>query len=397
MTSTFAGTTVFNRWSVIAAALIAGTVTTLPSYALPFIVGSLAEEFALTGRQAGWVGTAVMAGFGAGTLFTMYWQTRWKWRRTCFFHSLIAVGFYSLMRLADSIEVALLFQFAGAAGLGGMYALVLTIFSRHKDPDRMIGIFMFVQIVFTSGYILSLSPLISRFGSFGIFGSLAAITLLIIPSLFWLPKGDFTDTGAHNSVARPQFRFGFPLALALISLLCFGLNTAGVASYLERMGNHAGLSLGQISSYIAIANLVSILGPALAIWWGDRFNRLLPLFLAVFCNFVGMVLLWNGGDSWLYPIGASLFFISWMLGLPYLYATIAALDESRTIMPIAAVVLIVGSSLAPVFAGIFVTENTFNGVNIYGIVWILACYAFVIPVLLRKDSLQDKVQSAHPE
>jgi MFS family permease len=397
MTFTFAGTTVFNRWSVMAVALIAGTATTLPSYALPFIVGSLAEEFALTGRQAGWVGTAVMAGFGAGTLFTMYWQTRWKWRRTCLFHSLIAVGFYSLMRVADSIEVALLFQFIGAAGLGGMYALVLTIFSRHKDPDRMIGMFMFIQIVFTSGYILSLSTLISRFGSFGIFGSLAVISLLIIPSLYWFPKGDFTDTGARNSVARPQFRFGLPLALALISMLCFGLNTAGVASYLERMGNHAGLSLGQISSYIAIANLVSILGPALAIWWGDRFSRLLPLFLAVFCNFVGMVLLWNGGNSLLYPIGASLFFISWMLGLPYLYATIAALDESRTIMPIAAVVLIVGSSLAPVFAGIFVTESTFNGVNIYGIVWILACYAFVIPVLLRKDSLQDKVQSAHPE
>jgi len=397
MTSTFASTTVFNRWSVMVAALIAGTVTTLPSYALPFIVGSLADEFALTGRQAGWVGTAVMAGFGAGTLFTMYWQTRWKWRSTCFFHSLIAVGFYSLMRVADSIEVALLFQFAGAAGLGGMYALVLTIFSRHKDPDRMIGIFMFIQIVFTSGYILSLSILISRYGSFGIFGSLAAISLLIIPCLFWFPKGDFTGTGARNSFARPQFRFGLPLAFALIAMLCFGLNTAGVASYLERMGNHAGLSLGQISSYIAIANLVSILGPALAIWWGDRFNRLLPLFVAVFCNFTGMVLLWNGGDSWLYPIGASLFFISWMLGLPYLYATIAALDDSRTIMPIAAVVLIVGSSLAPVFAGIFVTENTLNGVNIYAIVWILACYAFVIPALLRKTSLQHKVQSARPE
>jgi len=397
MTPTFASTTVFNRWSVMTAALIAGTITTLPSYALPFIVGSLADEFALTGSQAGWVGTAVMAGFGAGALFTMYWQTRWKWRSTCFFHSLIAIGFYSLMHVADSIEMALLFQFVGAAGLGGMYSLVLTIFSRHKNPDRMIGMFMFIQIVFTSGYILALSTLISRYGSFGIFGSLAAISVCIIPSLFWFPKGDPTDNVVRNSIVRPKFLLGLPLILALMSMLCFGLNTAGVASYLERMGNHAGLSLGQISTYIAIANLVSILGPALVIWWGDRFNRLLPLSLAVFCNIVGMVLLWNGGDSWLYPIGASLFFISWMLGLPYLYATIVALDDTRTIMPIAAVVLIVGSSIAPAFVGIFVTENTLNGVNIYAIVCILACYAIVIPVLLRKNPPQAKVQFAPPE
>jgi len=397
MTSSSASTTSFNRWPVITAALIAGTVTTLPSYALPFIVGSLADEFTLTGRQAGWVGTAVMAGFGAGTLFTMYWQTRWKWRSTCFFHSLIAIGFYLLMHVADSIETALLFQFVAAAALGGMYSLVLTIFSRNKNPDRIIGIFMFVQIVFTSGYILALSPLISQYGSFGIFASLAVISGCIIPSIFWFPKGDHTDNIARKAVVRPQFRLRPPLIFALMAMLCFGFNTAGVASYLERMGNHAGLSLSQISTYIAMANLVSILGPALAIWWGDRFNRLLPLFVAVFFNVVGMVLLWNGGDLWLYPIGASLFFISWMLGLPYLYATIAALDDTRTIMPIAATVLIVGSSLAPVFAGIFVTENTLNGVNIYAISWILACYAFVIPALLAKTPIKTKIQSALPE
>lgn len=366
----------------MAAVIIAGTVTTLPSYALPFIVGSLADEFTLTGNQAGWVGTAVMGGFGAGTLFTMYWQSRWNWRITCLFHVLIATGFYLLMHVVESIEISLLFQFAGAAGLGGIYALVLTILSRHGNPDRMLGMFMFVQIVFTSGYILSLSTLISRYGSYGIFGSFAAISVLIIPCLFWFPAGDTTDNVDRNHVTRPQLRLGLASVLALMSLLFFGLNTAGVASYIERMGKHAGLSLDQISAYIALANLVSILGPVLAIWWGDRFNRLVPLFLAVFCNVVGVVLLWNGGNIWLYPIGASLFFISWMLGLPYLYASIAALDATRTIMPIAAVVLVIGSSLAPTAAGLFVTENTLNGVNLYAIVCILVCYAIMIPVLL---------------
>ena len=367
-------------------ALIAGTVTTLPSYGLPFIVGSLADEFMLTGSQAGWVGTAVMGGFGAGTLFTMYWQTRWKWRSTCLVHVLIAVGFYLLMHVADSIQIALLFQFAGAAGLGGIYALVLTIFSRHDNPDRMLGMFMFIQIIFTSGYILALSTLISRYGSYGIFGSFAAITLLIIPCSYWFPAGDITDNIDRNHVTRPKLRLGLASIFALASLLFFGLNTAGVASFIERMGKHAGLSLEQISVYIALANLVSILGPALAIWWGDRFNRLAPLFLAVFCNVVGMGLLWNGGGIWLYPIGASLFFISWMLGLPYIYASIAALDATKTIMPIAAVVLVFGSTLAPTIAGLFVTENTLNGVNLYAIVCILVCYAIIIPALLTVKS-----------
>ena len=374
--------TMLNSWLVMAVAIIAGTVTTLPSYALPFIVGSLADEFTLTGYQAGWVGTAVMGGFGAGTLFTMYWQTRWKWRITCLIHVLIAVCFYLLMHVADNIEIALLFQFAGAAGLGGIYALVLTILSRHRNPDRMLGMFMFVQIIMTSGYILSLSTLISRYGSYGIFGSFAAISLLIIPCLFRFPLGDVTDSVDRNRNIRPQLRLGLGSILALASLFFFGLNTAGVASYIERMGNHAGLSLDQISAYIALANLVSILGPVLAIWWSDRFNRLAPLFLAVFCNVIGMVLLWNGGSVWLYPIGASLFFISWMLGLPYLYASIAALDATRTIMPIAAVVLVIGSSLAPTAAGLFITENTLNGVNLYAIVCILVSYAIIMPALL---------------
>ena len=376
--------TILYGWLVMAAAIIVGTVTTLPSYALPFIVGSLADEFRLAGNQAGWVGTAVMGGFGAGTLFTMYWQTRWKWRITCLVHVLIAIGFYLFMRAAGSMETALLFQFAGAAGLGGIYALVLTILSRHGNPDRMIGTFMFVQIVFTSGYILSLSTLISRYGSFGIFGSFAVISALVIPCLFWFPAGDITNDAGRSHLPRPRLRLGLASILALVSLLFFGLNTAGVASFIERMGKHSGLSLDQISAYIALANFVSILGPILAIWWGDRFNRLLPLFVAVFCNIAGMALLWNGGGMWLFPIGASLFFISWMLGLPYLYASIAALDASRTIMPIAAVVLVVGSSIAPAVAGLFVTENSLNGVNLYAITCILACYAIIIPALLTR-------------
>ena len=96
-----------------------------------------------------------------------------------------------------------------------------------------------------------------------------------------------------------------------------------------------------------------------------------------------MLLLWNGGNQWLYPVGASLFFISWMLGLPYLYASVAALDETRTIMPIAAVVLVVGSAAAPAIAGGFVNPDTFNGVNLYGIACILMCYAAVVPALVR--------------
>ena len=377
-----ASNTILYGWLVMAAAIIAGTVTTLPSYALPFIVGSLADEFSLAGNQAGWVGTAVMGGFGAGTLFTMFWQTRWKWRVTCLVHVLIAIGFYSLMHSADSMETALFFQFAGAAGLGGIYALVLTILSRHRNPDRMIGTFMFVQIIFTSGYILSLSSLISRYGSYGIFASFAALSVLIILCLFWFPRGDITDDAGRNHTPRPRLRLGLASILALVSLLFFGLNTAGVASFIERMGKHAGLNLEQISACIALANFVSILGPILAMWWGDRFNRLIPLFLAVFCNIVGMALLWNGGGMWLFPIGASLFFISWMLGLPYLYASIAALDASRTIMPIAAVVLVIGSSIAPAVAGFFITDDSLNGVNLYAIVCIVACYAVIIPALL---------------
>lgn len=376
--------TILYGWLVTAAAIIAGTVTTLPSYALPFIVGSLADEFALAGNQAGWVGTAVMGGFGVGTLYTMYWQTRWKWRITCLVHVLVAIGFYSLMRGADNMEIALFFQFAAAAGLGGIYALVLTILSRHRNPDRMIGTFMFVQIVFTSGYILSLSTLISRHGSFGIFASFAALSVLIILCLPWFPAGDSSNDAGRNHIPRPRLRLEPASILALVSLLFFGLNTAGVASFIERMGKHAGLSLDQIAAYIALANFASILGPILAIWWGDRYNRLAPLFLAVLCNIVGMVLLWNGGSTWLFPLGASLFFISWMLGLPYLYAAIATLDASRTIMPIAAVVLVIGSSVAPAVAGLFVTESTLNGVNLYAIVCIVACYAIIIPALLTK-------------
>jgi hypothetical protein len=102
-----------------------------------------------------------------------------------------------------------------------------------------------------------------------------------------------------------------------------------------------------------------------------------------------MALLWNGGGMWLFPIGASLFFVSWMLGLPYLYASIAALDASRTIMPVAAVVLVIGSSIAPAVAGFFVTDDSLNGVNLYAIVCIVACYAVIIPALLT-------TKPAHP-
>lgn len=371
-------------------ALIAGTITTLPSYALPFIVGSLADEFSLTGSQAGWVGTAVMAGFGLGSLFTMYWQTHWNWRSTCVAHCVIAAGFYLLMIIFDEVQTALFGQFVGAAGLGGIYALTLTIFSRHANPDRMMGIFMFVQIVFTSGYILALSTLIARFGSFGISGSLALASLLIIPCLAWFPKRDnLVNSEELRSIPRPQLKLGRPLILALASLGFFGLNTAGVASYLERMGKFADLGLDDIALYVAIGNLVSILGPVLAVWWGARFNRLVPLLLAACCNLAAMLLLWNGGNHWLYPIGASLFFISWMLGLPYLYATVAALDETRTVMPIAAVVLVLGSAAAPAMAGAFVSLDSYNGVNLYGIACIVTCYALIVPVLLRSKLAAD--------
>jgi predicted MFS family arabinose efflux permease len=265
--------------SILAAAVIYAVTFTLPNV-MPALVGILADNLHLDGKQLGSVAAAYPLGLGIVALSSYVWVRRVNFRLCMALGVLIlaaAVGAQARCTTFDHL-IALMF----AAGLGGGLAASpsLTALGDGADPQRNFGIMILISVLLPAAVLALLTSVSIRMGYSGVFiflatlfGSSAPLALMIRRSRRIAPSP--TDRSRAASV-----RLATPLVVSLVGMIPFVAGYIAAWTFLERIGALSKLSHEWILDSLAVGGLVGGLGGFVATWMSRRLHQRTSLLLA---------------------------------------------------------------------------------------------------------------------
>jgi predicted MFS family arabinose efflux permease len=367
----------FKIRKTIAAILGCGVVAVFIFLVLPLYVGLMADGFGFSEGQLGILASMDLAGIALMSLSGPLWINRLNWRK---------VMRYSLLWLIAWNLVSIELTGFGAlctarflAGLGGglMAVMVIRSISYMSDPDRIMAIFVVLQVVLQVMGFMLLPSLILAFGVAGFFG---ALVCLCVAALFL--SRNFPTAGLEEAIDKhvdggtaPGHANLRPV-LVLIGLVLFFIAQVSLFSFIERLGVDSGFGAQEIGNALTVAVLIGLAGAVLGAVMSVRFGRLLPIAISGVAQLVCYYLLTNPIDLLAYTliVGGIQFF--WNLPLGYQVGTLISEDPHHRFVLLIPFVQALGISIGPFLGGFAMEYASYPGLVT------LASVALVIYVLL---------------
>lgn len=362
------------------AAAVGLTVIAVAAFLLlPLYVGAAADDIGLSQSQLGFLAAAVAGGSALSSVAMMWLVRRVPWRPAacCSLLTLLIPMLLSIP--VQSAGLFMLLQGTAALGSGATYSLALTALSDRRHPARAFGLSIAAQVAFQVAGMLLLPALVSRWGIDGVLLLFAALHLVGLALLRWLPRRGRAQPQPRSSAGM----FSLPLVLALGGCFFFFFNVGALWTYVERMAVLAGFNAGLIGVSLAIGVAMGIPGALLAAWCGDRFGRAGPLALGAVGTLVALALLLGELTPVVYVAALALYNFVWNFSLAFQYAAVHAVDDSGQGVAAAPAFHAAGVAVGPALAALYVSETSLTAVNLVaGAGAILSLLCFGVAILL---------------
>lgn len=339
------------------AASLASTIGGLPFNALPVLLGSLADTFALDAKAVGLMGSSCFAGYLAGTLGAPFWMNRLDWRwLTC----ISAVGTALSFALSASItELRLLYAIWALIGFfaSTMTCLGVRILADLPNKERAFGVRQGVELSVTAAVLFALPPLvIAPFKYAGAALALAGVVALLGLSALWVPRRPMLPT------ARQAAGLALPGAawLALGVFFLFLVGNIGLWAFLERLGSRLALTPAQLGLVFAVLKLLGGVAAFAVAALGDRLGARTAFVVLLLAIGAGLALLGTAQGFPAFALGAWLWEFAFTCGCVLQTAAIARSDTSGRAIVLMPACFAIGSMVGPALAGYAVADGQFG-------------------------------------
>lgn len=355
------------------AASLASTIGGLPFNALPVMLGSLADSFALDAQTVGWVGSVCFAGYLVGTLGAPFWMNRLNWRMLTLASTVGTAGAFALGTQVKDVQVLY-----GVWALIGFFASTMTclgmrILTDLANPVRAFGIRQGVELSVTAAVLFALPPLvIANFKYPGAAWAMAGVVTVLGLSAFGLPSGP-----PSSAQAVQGRRHALPLASIWRMGVFFVFLVGNIAlwAFLERIGASLKIAAAEVGVVFAVLKLLGGAAAFFVAWVGERGGERRPYVVVLAGIVVGSALLATGTSFAPYAMGAWIWEFAFTCGCVYQAAAIARSDPSGRAVVLVPAVFACSSMVGPGLAGQLAAGGSFTGV-LY-----LAALCSLVPVL----------------
>lgn len=340
---------------VIGAAVVISVVSVAGFLVLPLLVGAASEDLSLSDQQVGFLSSTVLLGSALSSIGAFFWVRKLDWRRAAGVTLLLLlIGHSAALASSSLLAIALGLACAGLGG-GSAYSLALTILSDGSHPDRNFGISLAAQVSFQVVGLLFLPAVIAEHGLDGVLLVLLLMDALALCVVVLLPRtGRVVQQLRLSSVLKPA-----PF-LALGGCLLFFFNVGCYWTYIERMGDAAGLSANFIGKGLSMGVVLGIVGALLAAWKVERYGRAWPLAFGALGTVMAAWLLAGELTQRLFIASVALYNFVWNYSLAYQYAAVNAVDESGCSVAVAPAFHALGAAMGPAVAGLLLVNGNFN-------------------------------------
>lgn len=365
-------------WSAVAAT----TVALLGFNALPLLVGSVIDGLHLDPGRAGLLGSVEIGAMAAASLLLAP-RVGTLSRRGVALGSTAAIALAHLACVAASdFGLLVVLRLTAGLGEGALYATVNAAIAASRDPDRLYAQVTVVSALAASALFLAMPLAIGLWAHAGAFGSLAAVALLCLPLLVFLPET--AGLGADQEILGGGW-LGGPALAVLIAAFVLSVGEGAIWAFVERIGGHVGLALGTIGLVLAVTTVVGVSGAGLAAWIGTRFGRTLPLAAGIGTIAAAGLVLGHATTPLAFVAAELAYNTAYLFIAPFLLGTAAAVDAQGRVAAATGGAVLVGGAVGPGLGGIAVAWGSYPP-----LAWLfLACCGagilLILPLLLRLD------------
>ena len=347
----------------ILSASLASTIGGLPFNALPVLLGSMADSFALGPQAVGLMGSICFAGYLLGTLGAPLWINRLNWR------VLTVVGAAgTALSFALSARVHELGALHAVWALIGFFASTMTclgmrILSDLPNKVRAFGVRQGVELSVTAAVLFALPPLaIAVFKYPGAAWALAGVVALLGLSALGVPSHPLL--AVPPTPAGGTARRALPMASWVRMSVFFVFLAGNIALwvFLERIGSGLKIAPTGIGLVFAVLKLLGGGAAFFVAWIGDRAGARLPYWVVLAGVLVGVTLIAVSSGFLPFALGAWIWEFSFTCGCVFQAADIARSDPSGRAVVLVPAVFAGASMVGPAVAGQLVVGGGYGGV-----------------------------------
>ncbi|WP_394159834.1 MFS transporter [Galactobacter valiniphilus] len=316
----------------------------------PIVTSQLMVQFSLDASSAGLLASVELGCFSLATLPAYFWLRRANIRTVTILCGSLVIAGNVLSALMPTYGLLLLMRGLTALAAGSITVIILSLSAKTSKPSRSYGIFIVAQLGM-GAIILFLFPAIYAGKPVAaVYFTLAALGLLCLPAA-WCVKGHELSAAANpvEAVAAGARRV-LPFAAALIAVFGFYVALGGVWTFMAKIAETGGTSLGTASTTIGVATLFGVASSLVGTLVGEGSRAKYYVLGGYAAMAASMFLLFGAPGLVRFALSAILFKIAWSWLLPFLLAAVSRVGGAQVMN---STNLMIGSGLAagPILAG----------------------------------------------
>lgn len=308
------------------------TAALLGEYSLlimPFILTAMMQGYQLSEIDGASMVSAQLVAMGVGGIAVSRLLLRSRPKQIVVIAAVAIVAANAVCALgANSILLATARVLTGLAE-GSLMAAAGALAAGEENSHRIFAILGFV-IAVVAAVALYLTPLLFQyFGARSVFWLLSASPLAAIAVSPWLPASEAAGRSSVQHTGALGIKGAKPVLFAF-ALLWVGAGALWV--FAERIGTAQGLTLEQVGSFLAIGQIIGIVGPTIAARCANEGTLQLCIAVGSVLMAVGGLWLVYGGSHFSYIAAAALLSIGSMFLAPLFRTLMARLDTVGSVV-----------------------------------------------------------------
>lgn len=326
------------------------------------LVGGVIDDFGFTEQQAGYIASLEGMGLVIASLLAALWIRKVSWT-SMLAAGLIATALLNILsaNLTEFVSLSMVRFLAGFTA-GSVFAVTVAALGDNRHPDQAFGIAQVVQGAMMFLAFAGAPYILAQWTVSGLYYLLAAASVLMLLTLSRYPSQGAQKTAASGADGKTPGYTGL-IWLGLIASFLFFSNIFGFWTYIERMGQAAGLSTRTIGLALGVAQFAAIVGAGAAAIASDRYGRVIPLALALLGQMLALWLLLGQFTALSFYLGAGLFQALFMVANSYQLGVIAKMDIKGNFLVLVTGFQGLGAAIGPAIAASLIDMGDYSRIN----------------------------------
>ncbi len=355
--------------SETAAVLTAALLGEYSLLIMPFIVTAMMQGYSIDETYAGNLVSLQLVTMGLAGILVSYTFRYLPARVIVIGSALLIIAANALCALGGSTTALVVGRCLTGLGEGALMAAAGAIAAGVANPHRLFSMLGLVVAGVAAIALIATPFLIQHLGSTGVFWLLSFSPLAALVTVRWLPRVTLTSGDAPRLGALKIA--GAPAVLVAFSLLWIGASALWV--FAELIGTQQGLTLSEVGTCLAIAQVAGVLGPILAQRFAEGIGQSRSIAAGSVVMAVAGLLMIYGHGSISYTISTALLSIGSMFLVPCFRSLMAGLDITGGVVAMSVAFYTFGFGLAPAMVAVLRPSGTG-----YGVVAAIATTAFIL-------------------